>query len=113
MSVDVVYLFQVKLASTQLQVGCWENTDIEWLPTVNKNPLSEVKLSLSTDIASLKAEWPFNVLLDYFLLRMLRILNDLGKFIHTVDSHATSIVRRFHNPNIPNTVYLPVLWKQL
>ena len=75
--------------------------------------MSEVKLSLSANITSFKAEGSFDVLLDYFLLGMFVVCDDLGEFVCAVDSHATSIIRRLNYPYITDTIYLPVLWEQL
>ena len=37
------------------------------------------------------------------------LLYDLGKFVCTVDTKATGIVRRFYYPDVPGSIDLPVL----
>ena len=75
--IDVIDLRQIERTPAQLQVSRGENADIEWLPAVHEDPLSEVELGLPGHLTTHQAEGPLDVLLNDLLHWMPRVLDDL------------------------------------
>jgi hypothetical protein len=75
-SESVAQLGQIERAATHFQVSRREDADVQWFPTIYEHPLTEIKLFI------IQTERPFNVLLDYFLLRCLFGTTSLHNLIH-------------------------------
>ena len=67
MTQGVLKLLQVEILATDLQVARVKNTDVKWLPTQYKNPLSKIKFSVC-QLRQVDQQWVLNVLLDNLLL---------------------------------------------
>ena len=109
MSIDIADVIQIKCTPTKFEISRWKNTNIQGLPRVNKYPLSEIKFCSFLNLTTKKAERSLNIFLNYFLLRLIFVHDDLRKFAGTIDPHSTSIVRWFHDPYVSTTINLSVL----
>lgn len=103
MSTDIIEFRQVKLLATYLEVCRRKHTDVEWFPTVDEHPLSDVELALRN------TKRPLDVLLHNILLELLVVSYYLSKLPRAEDTETPRVVRRLDDPNVVHAVNLAVL----
>jgi len=91
---SVAQLTQVEFLAANLQIRRWENTDIQRLPTIDQDPLPEIKF------LALHQQRPLNILLHYLLLSLLASLHNLILITGAEDAYAASIIRWLHDPHV-------------
>ena len=94
-------LLEVELTTADLQVAPIKHKHIEGFPAQDQHPLAKVKLAHR--FLKLEQIGRLNVLLDYFLLRLL-VRHYFGDRPRAVDPDPPRVIARLHDPKVVSPV---------
>jgi len=103
--VGILNIIEIILRPADSQIKFVEHIYLKRIEACHKNPLSDVKLPHAVEVV--KKEWPLDVLLHNFWLRLtvFHVGLELGKaIIDTINTKSSSIIARFYNPNVPGAI---------